>query len=255
MNLKRIFSRVKPAEPWTARAPDGVRIYAVGDIHGRRDLLDQLLAQIEADDDARSSANTQLIFLGDLADRGDDSRGVIDRLMTLGAASNDVHFIFGNHEELLMRAWEGDPRAAGVFNRNGGRDTMLSYGVDPDRYDDATPEQIVDIIRTTIPPSHIEFLRSFRDWIVAGDYLFVHAGIRPGVPIDQQDLADLRWIRGEFTGFEGAHDQMVIHGHSITEHVDDQPNRIGIDTGAFATGRLTAIGIEGSKRWFLQTGR
>jgi serine/threonine protein phosphatase 1 len=254
MVLKRIFSKPKPAVPWTARAPDGVRIYAVGDIHGRRDLLDQLLSQIEADDDAREPATTQIIFLGDLADRGDDSAGVIDRLIALGAANDAVQFIFGNHEELLMRAWEGDPRAAGVFNRNGGRDTMLSYGIDPDVYDNASLEDLVAIIRRAIPRSHIEFLRSFRDWIVAGDYLFVHAGIRPGVPIEDQEVSDLRWIRGDFTRYQGAHDKMVIHGHSITEEVDDQPNRIGIDTGAFMSGKLTAIGIEGSERWFLQTG-
>jgi serine/threonine protein phosphatase 1 len=253
MVLKRIFSKVKPATPWVARAPEGARIYAVGDIHGCRDLLDQLLYKIEADDEARAPADTQLIFLGDLADRGPDSRGVIDRLMTLGATSNNVQFIFGNHEELLMRAWEGDPRAAGVFNRNGGRDTMLSYGVHPETYDDATLERLVEIMRKVIPDSHIEFLRSFRDWVVVGDYLFVHAGIKPGVPIEQQELSDLRWIRGDFTRYEGAHDKMVIHGHSITEEVDDQPNRIGIDTGAFATGKLTAIGIEGTDRWFLQT--
>lgn len=254
MNLKRLFSTVKPAVPWTARAPEGARIYAVGDIHGRRDLLDELLGKIEADDNARGPAKTQLIFLGDFADRGDDSFGVIERLMTLGAASDDVQFIFGNHEELLMRAWEGDPRAAGVFNRNGGRDTMLSYGVDPNVYDDASLEELVEIMRSAIPRSHIEFLRSFQDWIVAGDYLFVHAGIRPGVPIEEQDVSDLRWIRGDFTRYEGTHDKMVIHGHSITEEVDDQPNRIGIDTGAFMSGRLTAIGIEGTERWFLQTG-
>jgi serine/threonine protein phosphatase 1 len=253
MVFNRLFSKAKPAAPWTPRAPDGARIYAIGDIHGRLDLLDRLIAKIEADDEQRPLADTQLIFLGDLTDRGPDSRGVVERLMNLGATGNNVQFIYGNHEELLMKSWEGDKRIAGVFNRNGGRDTMISYGMSPEAYDDATLDRLIDVMQDKIPRSHIEFMRSFRDWIVAGDYLFVHAGVKPGVAIEEQSPADLRWIRGDFLHYEGAHDYMVVHGHSISEDVEEKVNRIGIDTGAFATGKLTAIGIEGTDRWFLQT--
>jgi serine/threonine protein phosphatase 1 len=253
MVLKRLFGKPEPLPPRNWRAPDGLRIYAIGDIHGCRRELDILIAKIEADNAARPPARTQIIFLGDLADRGPDSRGVIERLMQLAEARDNVRFIFGNHEELLILAWEGNKRALGLFNRVGGRETMHSYGVSDDIYDAATLDDLGEIVASYIPAAHIEFLRGFEDWIVAGDYLFVHAGVRPGASIEEQEASDLRWIRREFTEHRGDFGHMVIHGHTITEAVDAQPNRIGIDTGAFATGRLTAIGIEGEDRWFLST--
>ena len=254
MVLKRLFGSRKPAAPRLWSAPEGQRIYAIGDIHGRLDLLDQLLAKIDSDDATRGSAHTQLIFLGDLVDRGADSRGVVERLMTLAAASDNVRFLKGNHEELLIRVWEGDARAIGMFHRVGGRATMLSYGMDPDQYDDAELAELATMIAGHVPVGHIAFLRGFDDWIIAGDYLFVHAGIRPGLSIEEQSPSDLRWIRTEFTECEDIHEMMVVHGHSITEYIDERPNRIGIDTGAFQSGVLTAIGIEGTARWYLSTG-
>lgn len=253
MVLKRLFGRRKPDVPRIWCAPQGQRIYAIGDIHGRRDLLDQLLIMIDADDAKRDKVQTQLIFLGDLVDRGADSRGVVERLMMLAAASDNVRFLKGNHEELLIRVWEGDARATGLFHRVGGRATMLSYGMEPEHYDDADLATLAATIAQHVPASHIEFLNDFDDWIIAGDYLFVHAGIRPGLSIEEQSPSDLRWIRTEFTENDDDHDMMVVHGHSITEYIDERPNRIGIDTGAFHTGSLTAIGIEGSERWYLST--
>lgn len=253
MVFKRLFGRREPSAPRVWSAPEGQRIYAIGDIHGRLDLLDQLLVMIDADDAKRGTAQTQLIFLGDLVDRGSDSRGVIERLIALAAASDHVRFLKGNHEELLIRVWEGDSRSTGLFHRVGGRATMLSYGMDPDHYDDADLSSLAAMIADHVPAGHIEFLRSFDDWIIAGDYLFVHAGIRPGLSIEEQTPSDLRWIRVDFTENEDVHDMMVVHGHSITDYIDERPNRIGIDTGAFDSGALTAIGIEGTERWYIST--
>ena len=253
MVLKRLFGRKEEISPRTWTAPEGQRIYAIGDIHGRLDLLDQLIVQIEEDNASRNRVRTQIVFLGDLCDRGPDSCGVIERVMQLAAASADVRLIAGNHEELLIRAWEGDRRSAGLINRVGGKETMLSYGVDEVEYDAADLDELLNLITTHVPENHIAFLKGAEDWIAAGDYLFVHAGIRPGDAVEEQRTSDLRWIRREFTDFDGDHGMMVIHGHTITDEVDIRTNRVGIDTGAYATGRLTALGIEGTERWFLQT--
>lgn len=253
MVLKRLFGVKEEIPPRTWSAPEGQRIYAIGDIHGRRDLLDQLLGMIEEDNAKRARVRTQLIFLGDLVDRGPDSRGVIELVKLMAGVSSDVRLIAGNHEELLIRAWEGDRRSAGLFNRVGGKETMLSYGVDEDVYDKSDLDELVELIGTHVPEDHIAFLKGADDWIVAGDYLFVHAGIRPGDALEEQRTSDLRWIRREFTDFDGDHGMIVIHGHTITEEIDTRTNRIGIDTGAYATGKLTALGIEGSERWVLQT--
>ncbi|MBK6493219.1 MAG: serine/threonine protein phosphatase [Sphingomonadales bacterium] len=253
MVFKRLFGRKEEIAPRIWSAPEGQRIYAIGDIHGRLDLIDQLILQIEQDNASRNRVRTQIIFLGDLCDRGPNSRGVIERVMQLASASSDVRLIAGNHEELLIRAWEGDRRSVGLINRVGGRETMLSYGVDEVKYDEADTDELLEMLVTHIPESHIAFLKGADDWIVAGDYLFVHAGIRPGDAIEEQRTSDLRWIRREFTDFEGSHGMMVVHGHTITEDVEERVNRIGIDTGAYASGKLTALGLEGEERWFLQT--
>jgi serine/threonine protein phosphatase 1 len=253
MVFKRLFGIAKETPPRIWNAPVGQRIYAIGDIHGRRDLLDDLLARIDSDDAARPPAQTQIIFLGDLVDRGSDSRGVVERLIQLREASDNVRLLKGNHEELLIRVYEGDKRATSLFHRVGGRETMLSYGMSEDEYDAVDLSELAELIPNHVPTAHIDFLKSFDDWIEAGDYLFVHAGIRPGLAIEEQETSDLRWIRRDFTEHKGEFSHMVIHGHTITEGVDEQRNRIGIDTGAFATGKLTAIGIEGSERWFLST--
>lgn len=232
------------------RLPDGERIYAIGDVHGRLDCLDALLAAIDADDLARGPANTRLIFLGDLMDRGAESRGVIERAMEFSRTGR-VIFLMGNHEEIFIHAWEGDRRAAELLHRVGGRETLMSYGVPASDYDEADLGDIVMMLDERVPASHVAFLRSFLDSYACGDYLFVHAGIRPGVALDAQEPSDLRWIRREFLDDDRDHGPMIVHGHSITEDVDVKHNRIGIDTGAFASGKLTAIGIEGAERWFL----
>jgi serine/threonine protein phosphatase 1 len=252
MVFKRIFSKSKPP-PREWALPEGHRVYAVGDIHGRLDLLDRLLAKIDADDGARGQAQTTLIFLGDLADRGPDSRGVIERLMALEKTKRPIVFLAGNHEELLFRVWDGERGNAATFNRAGARATLISYGASGDDYDAWDLDELTAATKRLVPADHIAFLKRFKDWHQMGDYLFVHAGIRPGIHIEDQDSVDLRWIKADFTRSTDDHGVMIIHGHTITPEVDEKPNRIGIDTGAYQSGVLTAIGIEGGDRWFLQS--
>ncbi len=235
------------------RAPDGMRIYAVGDIHGRLDLFEQLLKLIEADDASRPPREIQLVLLGDLIDRGPSSAGVIEKAMALKRASPSVRILTGNHEEVFLRSIGGDVRATRLLVRIGGRATLLSYGFTDSEYQALDYAALTELLPDRIPAAHVAFMNGFEDVIELGDYVFVHAGIRPGVDLSAQKKSDLRWIRDEFLSHAGSHGAMIVHGHSITDEVDQQPNRIGIDTGAFASGRLTAIGLEGEERWFLQT--
>lgn len=228
---------------------DRMRIYAVGDIHGRLDLFDALLEAITKDHAARPPLPFQLILLGDLVDRGPSSALVVERAMAL----RDTHFIKGNHEELFVATARGSVRHASAFRRIGGVETLASYGLP------AEDGAVMDDVAVTrwmlnhVPRAHVDFLDGFSDMLSMGDYLFVHAGIRPRVPLAAQEATDLRWIREEFLTHRGDHGLMVVHGHSISTEVEERPNRIGIDTGAWRSGKLTAIGLEGSARWYLQT--
>lgn len=236
------------------RAGEDVRLYAIGDIHGRLDLLEQLLGLIAADCLARGPMDTRLIFLGDLVDRGPDSRGVVERVMAL-VRQEGALCLKGNHEELFLHAAYGDERVIPTFRRAGGAQTLASYGLAQGMFTEMADADVARWMLANIPRAHVDFLDDLPDSEVIGDYLFVHAGIRPGVPIAAQSAADLRWIRREFLDHERAHPKMVVHGHSITPEVDERSNRIGIDTGAYFSGRLTAIGLEATDRWFLQTGK
>jgi serine/threonine protein phosphatase 1 len=233
--------------------PNGERIYAIGDVHGRRDLLDRLLKLIANDDAGRGSAHSRLIFLGDLIDRGPDSFGVVECAIRLRDGPWQTRFLMGNHEEVFLRALRGDLRALRLLIRIGGRETILSYGVKADDYRNLNFEDLAAVLIEKVPETHVAFLSSFEESVEAGDYLFVHAGIRPGVSISEQSASDMRWIRDDFLRHRDSYGKLVIHGHSVTEDADVRPNRIGIDTGAYATGRLTAIGLEKDERWFLST--
>lgn len=253
MPVRSLLNLVANRQPRTCAIPNGRRIYAIGDIHGRLDLLDRLLEMIDADDAARGNAGSELIFLGDLVDRGPDSRGVVDRLLALSRGPLPVRFLMGNHEEVFLLALQGDIRALRFLIRIGGRETLLSYGIADEQYRSLDFEDLAALARTKVPEAHIGFLAGFEKWIEVGDYLFVHAGVRPGIAIAEQSTSDLYWIRDDFLKHRDSFDKMVVHGHSITEDIDLRPNRIGIDTGAFASGRLTAIGLEQDERWFLST--
>jgi len=253
MVLKRFFARKESPAPPPAAIPAGKRVYAIGDIHGRADLLDQLLVKILADDAARDDAEAQIIFLGDLADRGPGSRQVIEHAMALAQSRPDTVFIMGNHEELLIRVWDGDRATAATFHRAGGRETLISYGITAEQYDSWDLGEVTDATTRVVPKAHIDFLRAFRSSYRLGDYFFTHAGVRPGIALDDQDETDLRWIRSDFIDSTADFGAVVVHGHTIRDAVEERANRIGIDTGAYASGRLTAIGLEGTDRWYLST--
>ena len=232
--------------------PVGKRVYAIGDIHGRRDLFNALIACIELDDRLRKPADTTIVLLGDLVDRGPDSAGVIDAARAL-KARRKVRIICGNHEEMFLRCFE-DLELFRNFLRFGGRETVLSYPLDLERWNSAGIEAGQAIMRESVPEADLSFMRSFEDRVVIGDYCFVHAGILPGVDIDDQAEQHLRWIREPFLSDNSNHGFVIVHGHTITEAPEFRHNRIGIDTGAYASGRLTALALEGEARWLISTG-
>ena len=247
-----IFNFMASDEP-TRTGARGYRAYAVGDIHGRLDLLDRLLARIESDRAVRPARKTLLVFLGDLIDRGPASAQVVERLRTCRADGVRTIFLLGNHEEVLLRILDGDTSLIASWLRFGGAECLRSYGADPARIAALDDEAALDEVRKAIARPHVDFLRSFVDTCRFGDYLFVHAGIRPGVSIDQQLQSDLRWIREPFLFDESDHGCIVVHGHTISPEVEERPNRIGIDTGAYRTGILTALVLDGSERRYLDT--
>ena len=234
--------------------PDGERVYAIGDIHGRLDLLRALLAQIDADAAGRAPARTTIILLGDLVDRGPDSAGVIDTALALRGQGRTVRYLMGNHEEVFLKACrERDAKTLRFFLKIGGDATLQSYPIARAEYIELDIEQLAERLETLVPETHLAFLESFEDMIVLGDYAFVHAGIRPGVALAEQRKSDLRWIRDEFVAQRGDLEKVIVYGHTIYDEIDERGSRIGIDTGAYASGKLTAIGLEGGERWYLQT--
>lgn len=250
MLTKLLFRRQKSAV--SASVPDGRRLYAIGDIHGRLDLLDGLLEQIVRDEAARGGPASELVFLGDLVDRGPHSAQVIDRLIALRAERPGVRVLLGNHEEVFLRAIEGEAKALRLFSRIGGEETILSYGVSQQAYAEADYDELHRLLLEAVPAAHRAFLESCEDMVVAGDYVFVHAGVRPGVPLEEQRPSDLRWIREEFLRTRTPFEKRVVHGHTISEEIVDLPHRVGIDTGAYRSGILSAMGFEGENRWILQ---
>jgi serine/threonine protein phosphatase 1 len=234
---------------------EGRLIYAVGDVHGRLDLLDDLLAKIVDDIAASPQAGPPvLIFLGDYVDRGAHSRGVIDRLIALERQPNlELRVLKGNHEQALLTFLE-DPEFGPSWIQNGGAATLASYGV-------AAPQtrlppepwvQARDALAQALPPEHLRFLRSLELCVEYGGYIFVHAGLRPGVPIDRQTERDMLWIRAEFLEERRPFAKMVVHGHTPEAEPYMGPVRIGLDTGAYATGVLTAGRLFDADRRILQ---
>lgn len=250
-NVKKLFNNSPSSMGPTV--PDGYRVYAVGDVHGRLDLLDDCLAQIEGEIAALGPARNIIVFLGDLIDRGPASSGVIERLRNYAPRRARLVFLSGNHEEVLLRLLRGESQYLLDWLRFGGAQCAESYGVDPAQLKRMGPNEAVSLLAESIPRSHQAFLESFVDTFSIGSYLFVHAGIRPGIPLAEQSQTDLRWIREPFLGSAEEHGKVVVHGHTICEAVECRPNRIGIDTGAYRTGVLTVLGLEGSEQWLLQS--
>jgi calcineurin-like phosphoesterase family protein len=251
----RLFGqRQRKIEPIPRAVPAGTRVYAIGDIHGSLVPLRLLRDAIREHATAHPIERKCLIYLGDYVDRGFDSRAVIEMLVNDPLPGFEHVFLKGNHEEGMLR-FLADGSNALFWVAYGGIATMFSYGVKPP--DPATDE--VEVIRARkelarkLPPAHLDFLAKLEPYRIEGDYLFVHAGIRPGVPIEAQREEDLLWIREEFLRSQQEFGKCVVHGHSITRQPDFQPNRIGIDTGAFASGTLTCLVLEGTKQDLLAT--
>jgi len=233
--------------------PRGWRAYAIGDIHGRLDLLEDLLTKIHEELRRRPARKVLLVFVGDLIDRGPSSAQVIERLRTYRHGRVQTIFLLGNHEEVLLRILAGETELITKWRWFGGSQCLESYGVASEQLAGRDEREMLDIVRRAIPKEHQDFLGSFADTCRFGDYLFVHAGIRPGIEIEQQRQTDLRWIREPFLLDDTDHGFVVVHGHTISTEVELRPNRIGIDTGAYRTGILTALAIEGSRTWRLDT--
>jgi Calcineurin-like phosphoesterase len=226
-----------------AQTPEGIRIYAIGDIHGRADLLDRMLKQIDADLAENTPRHAIQVFLGDYIDRGPASREVLDLLIER-ESTHEIVFLKGNHESLLTR-FATDPSILDDWQRLGGLETLMSYGITPSINADRIGQtRLALAFGQTFPESHRKFLGNLKTSFTCGDYFFVHAGVRPGVPLTEQREEDLLWIRQEFLLCEDDFSKIVVHGHTPVMQPDIRPNRINIDTGAYATGRLTCLVLE-----------
>ena len=255
MVFGKLFSRFRPSPEHEARVPDGMRLYVIGDVHGRDDLLGQLMADIEADGRQHPDKHKILIFLGDYVDRGLQSKQVIDRLTAKRPDGFETVYLKGNHELALMQ-FLGDAQFGKTWKYYGGLETLHSYGIneltlsdDPRDFERAR-ERLVEVM----PPAHLHFLETLSLSVEFGDYFFVHAGVRPGLSLARQIEDDLLWIRDDFLLSRASFGKIVVHGHTPTEGAVFRSNRIGIDTGAYMTGVLTCLVLDGASRDLLQTG-
>ncbi len=233
--------------------PPGIRVYAVGDIHGRLDLLLDLEALILEDIAARPVEYAMAIYLGDYVDRGPNSRGVLEHLLKADRDGLARKFLRGNHEETFID-YAADPALIRSWKKFGGLETLHSYGVDVrDLMRGGGLEEAHAAFLASVPQEHMAFLESLDPILTLGDYCFVHAGVRPGVPLAQQSPDDLLWIREEFLRYRGPFEKVVVHGHTPVDEPEWLPNRINVDTGAYLTGKLTAAVLEGEQVEFLST--
>ncbi len=225
--------------------PYGTRVYAIGDIHGRADLLSDVLAEIDSDLSRSMPPNPIEVFLGDYVDRGPDSSKTIDLLIQRSRTRKTV-FLKGNHEAHMLEVLQNSTKVED-WRQFGGLQTMISYGLQPSLKPDAKEQaDLVRRLKAVLPNAHLRFLRELRSNFSCGDFYFVHAGARPGIPLDEQQETDLLWIRSEFLQSEENFGKYIVHGHTPVRAPDIRPNRINIDTGAYATGNLTVLTIEGS---------
>ena len=233
--------------------PQGQLIYAIGDIHGRSDLLALLLDKIAADAaHSKDAKRRTLVFLGDYIDRGHDSARVVDMVLGELPQGFDAHFLKGNHEAILLDFLD-EPSYLGQWLANGADATFRSYGMDLEELirKGATPEAWRRAFLASLPEAHRDFFETLELAVAFGDYLFVHAGVRPGVPLEAQDPHDMVWIRAPFLQSDEDFGKIVVHGHTPAREPVIRANRIGIDTGAVFTDRLTALKLEDGTRTLL----
>lgn len=231
----------------------GDRVYAIGDIHGRYDLLTSLMDQIGEHAGALPpSRSLHIVMLGDIIDRGPQSAAALELLYDLQKTSDRVVVLLGNHEEAMLQALEGSTESLRGWMNVGGDATVRSFGLDPYQRDD-DPRDYIRKLRAAVPREWVAWLKRLPLFARSGDYFFCHAGIRPGVALRRQTRSDLLWIREDFLDDEADHGAVIVHGHSIEPEVTIRANRIGIDTGAYRTGVLTALYLEGEQRGVIST--
>jgi serine/threonine protein phosphatase 1 len=258
MNYPARLRRAEPMsrtarEPRRRSLPPGERVYAVGDIHGRADLLEEMLALIAADAARSAPRSVTLVWLGDYVDRGPSPREVVDLLIGSAGEPHRSVFLMGNHEEAMLH-FLVDPGAGRQWFSFGGLQTLASYGVPvADSRAVGFYGRARAALLAALPAAHRDFFQSLKFSEAIGDFFFCHAGVRPGVALDAQDPQDLIWIRDEFLYWRHDFGKMVVHGHTPVPEPELRPNRVNIDTGAYATGRLTCAVIEGSEIGFLST--
>ena len=255
--LRRQAPSIRRSEwgPAPAQVPEGERVYAIGDIHGRLDLLHMLVEAIDEEQRSLPPLRPTLVFLGDYVDRGPESRGVIDFLLEQPLLDFARVHLRGNHED-WFESFRSDMSVGPSWLYCGGAETLASYGLraTPGEDDPMRLRALQADLVATLPESHRAFLRELEPYREIGGYLFVHAGIRPGVPLAEQAIDDFYWIRDAFLHSSADHGHVVVHGHTIANEAQVCPNRIGIDTGAFATNVLTCLVLEADRYRLIQTG-
>jgi serine/threonine protein phosphatase 1 len=245
--------RQAPQDLTERRVPDGIRVYCIGDIHGRDDLLREMAERVEADMSGRAFDQAVTVFLGDYVDRGLGSMRVVEQLAR-GEWPTSMVALAGNHEDLLMAFLE-DAAALEGWRSLGGLETLHSYGVNVGvAMAGRDFGGVQRAFAARFPQQHREFLEGLKVSTTIGDYFFCHAGVRPGVPLDRQDRGDLLTIRDTFLSSEAEHGKLIVHGHTPSTAPEVRPNRIGIDTAAYATNRLTCLVLEQDQRRFIQAG-
>ena len=234
--------------------PEGCRVYAIGDIHGRAQLLETLLGKIEDDLSTSKLQDVFVIFLGDYVDRGENSKKVIDLILKWKKKGITKVALKGNHEAMML-AYLQKPDMGELWFNNGGNATLLSYGVamDPKLALHERLEAAQKDFKAKLPKAHADFLNSLKLSFDVGDYFFVHAGARAGTPLNQQTEDDMLWIRGDFLESRKRFEKIVVHGHSIHWDPVVSERHISVDTGAYVTGKLTSVVLEGENVRFLQT--
>lgn len=232
--------------------PKGHRVYAIGDVHGELDLLQALLTRVAVDNQDRDPAQTTLVFLGDFIDRGSGAASLLRMFADL--RDSNVIVLKGNHEAALVDVYRGDQEALPFWLKFGGQATMVGLGIDQNLLNTASAEVVLSALQSCLQEEVVDWLAALPHSWVLGDYVFVHAGIKPGVRLEKQDPDDLLWIRKPFLTSRRRHEKIIIHGHTVEPGSPRLGgNRIGIDTGAFEHGCLTALGLENDQQWLIQS--